>query len=118
MKIGRLHCDDQMKVEAERIVEELSQQLGSEFGDRIDQVILFGSYARDEANEESDIDLLVVGDVTLNEVIDVTYPLSLKYGIYISPIVMSREHFEMLKAEETGFIKSVLSEGVTVYARV
>ncbi|AIY89392.1 nucleotidyltransferase domain-containing protein [Geoglobus acetivorans] len=107
-----------MRVEAERVVEELSRKLKEEFESRIDLVILFGSYARDEMNEESDMDVLVVGDVTLSEVIDVTYPLSLKYGIYISPIVMSREHFEMLRAEETGFIKNVLSEGVTVYARV
>jgi len=43
--------------------------------------------------------------------------LSLKHGIYISPIVMSKDYFEMLKAEGTNFVKNVFREGVTVYAR-
>jgi len=66
----------------------------------------FGSYARGEFGEESDLDVLVIGDVKLNEVIDVSYPLSLKHGIYISPIVMSRDYFEMLKTEGTSFVKN------------
>ena len=101
----------------DKIVEELAQKLREKFGDRVEQVILFGSYAREEFGEESDLDVLVIGDVKLDEVIDVSYPLSLKHGIYISPIVMSRDYFEMLKAEGTNFVKNVLREGVTVYAR-
>jgi len=61
--------------------------------------------------------VLIIGDVKLGEVVDVTYPLSLQHGIYISPIVMSRSYFEMLKAERTAFIKNLLREGVKVYAR-
>lgn len=101
----------------DKIVEELAQKLREKFGDKVEQVILFGSYARDEFGEESDLDVLVIGNVKLDEVLEISYPLSLKHGVYISPIVMSRDYFEMLKAEGTGFVKNVLREGVTVYAR-
>jgi len=59
-----------------KIVEELAQKLREKFGDRVEQVILFGSYARKKFGEESDLDVLVIGNVKLDEVIDVSYPLS------------------------------------------
>ncbi len=37
-------------------------KLREKFGGRIDQVILFGSYARKGFQEESDIDVLVIAD--------------------------------------------------------
>ncbi len=101
----------------EKIAEELTQKLIKKFGDRVEQVIIFGSYARGELKKESDLDVLIIGDVKLDEVIGISFPLLLKHGIYISPIVMSRDYFEMLKAEGTSFVKNILRDGVTVYAR-
>jgi len=98
----------------EKAVEEFVRKLKEKFEDRIESIIVFGSYARGESKEESDVDVLIVGDVKLDEIIDVTYPIFLKYGVYISPIVMSRE---MLKAEKTGFIENVLKEGIMLYGR-
>ena len=101
----------------ERIVDEFGKELRKRFGGRVESVIFFGSYARGEGREESDIDVLVIGDLKLDEAIDVAYPIFLKYGIYISPVVMKREHFEMLKSEKTGFVENVLREGVVLYGR-
>ena len=102
----------------EKAVDEFVQKLKEKFGDRVESIIVFGSYARGESKEESDIDVLIVGDIKLDDVIDVAYPIFLKYGVYISPIVMSRGYFEMLKAEKTGFIENVLKEGITLYGVV
>jgi UTP:GlnB (protein PII) uridylyltransferase len=44
----------------EAIVHEAATALRDLYGDRLRQVLLYGSYARGEADEESDIDLLVV----------------------------------------------------------
>lgn len=44
-------------------IEEIGRQVGRQFG--AEKVILFGSYARGEVTEDSDIDLLVVADTTL-----------------------------------------------------
>lgn len=99
------------------ILDELTQKLIEKFGSRIDKIILFGSYARGDEGEESDLDVLIIGDIRLDEVIEVTYSLSLKHEIYISPIVMTGDYFEMLKDEGASFVKNVLKEGVVAYGR-
>jgi len=101
----------------EKAVEEFVLRLNERFGERIESIVLFGSYARGEGRDESDVDVLIIGDLKLDEVIDVAYPIFLRYGVYISPIVMSRNYFEMLKAERSGFIENVLREGVVLYGR-
>jgi len=40
-------------------IEESGRRVGEEFG--ADRVILFGSYARGDANPDSDVDILVIG---------------------------------------------------------
>ncbi|RLG37219.1 MAG: nucleotidyltransferase domain-containing protein [Candidatus Alkanophagales archaeon] len=102
----------------EKVVKELVQKLKEKFGGRIESVIVFGSYARGEWREKSDIDVLIIGDVKLDEIMDITYPILLEHGVYISPIVMSRDYFEMLKAEKTGFIENVLKEGTALYGGI
>jgi len=97
------------------IVNELTDNLRNRLGSRIYRIIIFGSYARGEEREESDLDVLIVGNVRLDEVIEITYPLSLKFGVYISPVVMPADHFEMLLKENSNFLKNVLNEGVIVY---
>ena len=60
-------------------------------------VILYGSYARGDYNEESDIDVLILVDkekVTLEDRMKISYPLydlQFEVGILISPFVYSRE---------------------------
>lgn len=100
-----------------KAVEEFVLRLNERFGERIESIVLFGSYARGEGRDESDVDVLIIGDLKLDEVIDVAYPIFLRYGVYISPIVMSRNYFEMLKAERSGFIENVLREGVVLHGR-
>ena len=97
-----------------KAVEEFVRELKERCGERVKRVILFGSVARGDYHEESDIDVLVVGSLTLDEVIDVSYPILLKYGELISPHVMSEEYYSMLKANESGFIESVEREGSVI----
>ena len=98
-------------------LDEFVNELGKKYGDKIYEIIVFGSYVRGNAKDESDIDVLIVGDVELEDVIDVSYPLLLKYRVYISPIVMTKEYYEFLKSKNTSFIKNVLSEGERVHVR-
>ena len=48
--------------EGRRIAEEAARRLRDAYGDRLREVVLFGSWVRGEAHEESDVDLLVVLD--------------------------------------------------------
>ena len=49
-----------MNGKVKRILTEVKKYLIESFGDKIRQVILYGSYARGDYNRDSDIDVLIV----------------------------------------------------------
>jgi len=100
----------------EEALKEFVKRVKEKYGGKIEKIILFGSYARGEAKEESDIDILIVGDVLLDELINISFSLLLKYGVYVSPHVMTDAHFSLLDREGYGFIKNVKREGRVIYA--
>lgn len=99
-------------------LDEFIRELKEKYKNKIDEIIIFGSYARGEAKEDSDIDILIIGDVKLDEVIDISFPILLKCGVYISPIIMSKDHYEFLKSEKTSLMRNILREGVRLYVRI
>ena len=63
--------------------------------------LLFGSAASGSDTAESDIDVLVVGDITLSRVIELTRPVQDSLNRPINPVVMTaREFIERVEAEE------------------
>jgi hypothetical protein len=75
------------------------------FGARVVSVRLFGSYARGEAHEESDVDVLVLLDRVEREddraVTDLAADLIWQVGgIVVSPLVMSATEFDAWKGRE------------------
>ena len=80
------------------------------YGDKIESIILFGSVARGEAKEDSDVDILVVGDVSIEELVDISFPILLEDGELISAKDMKKDHFEYL-AKEGVFICEKCHEG-------
>lgn len=75
------------------------------FGPRLISVRLFGSYARGEAHEESDVDCLVLLDrvdpVDDRAVTDLAGDLTWQIGgVVISPLIMSEAAFGEWKARE------------------
>ncbi|MBE9460288.1 nucleotidyltransferase domain-containing protein [Dyadobacter subterraneus] len=83
-----------------RLTEEFVNQMGQLYGDRLDKVILYGSYARGDQHEDSDIDYLVVLNdeeiKTFKEISNlspVTFELSLQYSISVSAIPVTQSSF-------------------------
>lgn len=80
-------------------------------------LILYGSYARGDNNEDSDIDLLVLLDtdkITYDDrarIRHLLYPLELEAGIHISPVLRSRRQWEQ-KQVITPFYLNVTKEGI------
>ncbi len=105
-----------MIMKKQKVLQEFVKTVKEKHWDKIEKIVLFGSYARGDYEEESDIDVLIVGDISLDELIDISYPLLLKYGVYISPQVMTETHFNFLDSEGYGFIKNVKKEGRVIYA--
>jgi predicted nucleotidyltransferase len=71
--------------------QDVKQVLTDLYGDRLDRVVLFGSYARGDFHSESDVDYLVVlRDETVNSakeirlMVDVTYDLCDKYDALVA----------------------------------
>jgi len=53
----------QLPSSVEQELAELKKTIREILGDHLKQIILFGSYARHEANDESDIDIMVLTDL-------------------------------------------------------
>lgn len=87
-----------------RAVAELVAYVRARFDTRLREIGLFGSFARGEAHEESDVDVLVVvDDLTFLEGREVTHfcgDLLTKHDVLVSPFVVSTAHMEHLRARE------------------
>jgi len=107
-----------MKISERRrkAVEEYVRRALDKYGDRIESIILFGSVARGEAGEESDIDILVVTrkeDFRLRRMlIEIAFDILLDTGENISVKALSKDEFERHK--NFSFLKSVISEGIKI----
>lgn len=70
----------------------LKSALADRFGDRLLGLKLFGSRARGEGRDDSDLDVLVdVRDVTSSEraaILDLAHDLSLEHDLVLSPLVL------------------------------
>ena len=105
-----------------RIVADLCEGVSTIFPKEKIDAILFGSYARGEQDEGSDIDVLLLVDAP-REVIsrhnwqvgDVAADLLLNYGILVSPIVENRTYFND-NAEALPFYRNIRREGVYLHA--
>ncbi|MCW7074784.1 MAG: nucleotidyltransferase domain-containing protein, partial [Candidatus Methanospirare jalkutatii] len=63
LSIEEYEMKDMLQKEYREAVEEFVRRVLERYKEKIESIILFGSVARGEAKEDSDIDILVVGDV-------------------------------------------------------
>ncbi len=86
--------------------------------DEIESIILFGSVARGEVREDSDIDIILIvkGDsFKMQKLIsEVVVKILLETGIYISAKVLSSEEYNLLKKINSSFYRNISKEGIPV----
>ncbi len=87
------------------------------FGEKLNQVWIYGSYARGDFDEESDIDVMALVDLPKNQlasyrrkVSDISSNLDLKYEVLLSIKLQDKETFDRF-ADTLPFFKNVIKEG-------
>lgn len=99
-----------------KILNEFREQVEELYGKRLKDVILFGSWVRGEATEESDIDLIIIleGKVIpgkeIDRLIDIITDINLKHGVLISVNPISEKDYS---ATNSPLLLNVRKEGMS-----
>lgn len=103
-----------------QIVYRFSQELKKLFGNKLSKVIVYGSYARGDYNDRSDVDVMVLVKMSddeirtiKNDVYDIAFDIQLSTGIEISPIIKNEEQYEYW-VDTLPFYRNVREEGVVI----
>ncbi len=105
-----------------KIIQEFISKVNILLGERIKKIILYGSYARGDFDESSDIDIMILTDLTDNEIIeqrekvwDIAYDIEWEnnFDIVVSPLVKNIDKFNYW-LEALPFYMNVQKEGVVL----
>lgn len=103
----------------EKALEAFKSRILNELGKRIQSIVIYGSVARGEATEDSDIDVLVLSDDkrVREKVSDIAYEIDFEYDFetFIMPIHLTTKEFEHRIKVGSPFTSSILKEGVILY---
>ena len=101
-----------------QIANEFKAELQKLYGDELAELILFGSHARGDFYDESDIDFAVVlknpATRAAPEIFKISYSsadLSLKYGLMISTFPTT---YDKVRHSMQGIYKEIRKEGISI----
>ncbi len=104
------------------ILQQLCDKLGILLGASMKDIILFGSYARNDADDTSDIDVMILADMSREQIATLSFQLGeiasdllFDYGILVSPIVENQDYFQS-NLDVLPFFRNVHNEGVRISA--
>ncbi|MEM8504758.1 MAG: nucleotidyltransferase domain-containing protein [Cyanobacteria bacterium P01_D01_bin.1] len=115
--LPRIQEVDGISAKIKQVLAEFKQALTALYGDRLVTLVLYGSFARGEEAEESDVDVLVVLTdmrspfTEIQQMGDAKVALLLKYGELISVVPMMQDRF---LHDESPLLRNVRKEGVVL----
>lgn len=95
------------------------RRLDEQYGPRLMQLILFGSYARGEARADSDVDVAVVLDRIERPSermlpMEIAGDLTVEHGLALAPIVLSKDEMAFLHQREDLLAENLEREGIPI----
>ena len=113
--------DDFMSNKINEITHEVVKGGVELLGDKIDKIVLYGSYARGDYDEESDVDIMFLLDCKDTEISNYRQNLSelssrigLDYDVFVSLFLKDKETFNKW-LDVLPFYQNVQKDGVVLY---
>ena len=104
------------------IIQVFAKNVRELLGDYLDSVIVYGSYARGDYSEFSDVDVMILVSLTENQIkeifdqiSDLAFDYLMKHEIDISPVIINTDHFNYW-ADNLPYYRNVRDEGVRLSA--
>ena len=109
-----------MEVKIKNLIHEAEQKIKILFGKKLSKIILYGSYARGDHNNWSDIDIIaLVDDDDLNrfdkQILRISVDLSIEYDVDLSIFIESESTFDE-NVDVIPLFKNINKEGINIYA--
>ena len=102
------------------IIESFARKVRKILGKNLKQVILYGSYARGDYTEDSDIDIMVLTTLTdkeieqiETEIYDLAFDFLMDYGVDINVVIKNEKQFNYWLGA-LPFYNNVQKEGVVL----
>ncbi len=102
------------------IVYQFSEDVKRILGDKLTKIIVYGSYARGDYREDSDVDIMILTKLSeeeiravKNDIYDLAFEVEMSTGIELSPIIKNEEQYEYW-VDTLPFYRNVRDEGVVV----
>ena len=103
------------------LIEQYVSEIKKIYGAHLRQIILYGSYARGDHGPDSDIDIMILLDIsdlelkTYGQTLSyMTYDFNLENDLDIKPIAKNEAHFKKW-SKNYPFYANVEKEGVVLY---
>ena len=110
-----------MPVSMQTLLKQYTEILKTVYGSHLKAVILYGSYARGDYRDDSDIDIRILLDLSdmdikkyRHQLSDLTYDFNMDNDLDIKPIAKNKSHFEQW-LDVYPFYTNVAREGVRLF---
>ncbi len=110
-----------MEKPMQQMIDNYISALQKIYGSHLKQIILYGSYARGDYTEQSDVDIMILVDlpetqleIGADALSELGFHYNIVYDIWVMPIVKNINHFRYWK-QAYPFYANVMKEGVVLY---
>ena len=105
----------------QQLIQQYVSNIHDIYGSHLRQIILYGSYARGDFRPDSDIDIMILLDLSdidikkyRHQLSDMTFDFNMDYDVDIKPIAKSEEHYRKW-VDNYPFYSNINREGVRLY---